>query len=90
MTLCLLVYSLCEHHLRQQLKNQNATVPDQKGKATQKITMRRVYQMFEGVDLLVSFGRGPRLRETLNLKPVHQLILQLLGPDFQKPYGLSS
>lgn len=90
MTLCLLVYSLCEHHLRQQLKKQNATMPDQKGKATQKITMRRVYQMFEGIDLLVSFGRGPRLRETLNLKPVHLLILQLLGPDFQKPYGLSS
>jgi transposase len=90
MTLCLLVYSLCEHHLRQQLKRQNAFVPDQKGKATQKITMRRVYQMFEGVDLLVSFGRGPRLREVLNLNPVHLLILRLLGSDFQKPYGLSS
>jgi transposase len=49
MTLCLLVYALCEHHLRAELKKRNVTVPDQKGKPTQKITMRRVYQMFEGI-----------------------------------------
>lgn len=90
MTLCLLVYALCEHHLRAELKKRNVTVPDQKGKATQKITMRRVYQMFEGIHLLLRFGDGPPLRQILNLKPVHILILQLLGSHFQKIYGVPS
>jgi transposase len=90
MTLCLLVYALCEHHLRAQLKKENAFIPDQKKKPTQKITMRRVYQMFEGIDLLLGFGQGPPLRQVTNLDPVHLLILQLLGPCFQKPYGVSS
>jgi hypothetical protein len=46
--------------------------------------------MFEGIEVLLNFGSGPLLRQTLNLKPVHLLILQLLGSHFQKPYGVPS
>ena len=51
MGLCLLIYSLAEWRIRQQLQERNETIPDQKGKPTQTPTMRRVAQMFEGVDL---------------------------------------
>lgn len=49
MTLSLLGYSLAEKELREKLKEKELTVPDQKGKPTQKITMRRVFQMFLAV-----------------------------------------
>ena len=52
MGLSLLIYALAEHHLRQQLVEQDQTIPDQKGKPTQNPTMRRVFQMFEGIHIL--------------------------------------
>ena len=45
MTLSLLVYSLAEKHLRDALIKTDQTLPDQKGKPTQRITMRRVFQV---------------------------------------------
>jgi transposase len=60
MGLCLLIYALAEWRIRQQLQAQNETIPDQKGKPTQTPTMRRIAQMFEGVDLLI-IARAGRL-----------------------------
>jgi hypothetical protein len=52
MGLCLLVYALAEHRLRLELVNRDETLPDQTGKPTQRITLRRVFQVFEGIDIL--------------------------------------
>ncbi len=90
MTLCLLVYALAEHHLRAQLKTHNEFVPDQTKKPTQKITMRRVFQMFEGIEVLFLKLDGKHHTQVANLKPVHLQILRLLGPHCQMIYGLSS
>jgi transposase len=40
MTLCLMVYAALEYRLRQRLDGTDTTVPDQKGKPTQRPTMR--------------------------------------------------
>lgn len=86
MGLCLLIYSLAEHLLRSQLVAQNETVPDQKGRPTQRITMRRVFQMFEGIHVLtVDLPTGSEQFVT-NLHDVHRQILRLLGPTFEKCY----
>lgn len=47
MSLSLLVYALAEYHLCEQLTAQDQTIPDQKGKPTQRPTMRRIFEMFE-------------------------------------------
>jgi hypothetical protein len=61
MGLCLLIYALAEHHLRQQLLQQDQTIPDQKGKPTQRPTLRRVFQMFEGIHVLtIMVGGSPK------------------------------
>lgn len=86
MGLCLLVYALAEHHLRAQLAEQNETLPDQKGKPTQRLTLRRVFQMFEGIDILLIRQEQTVQQKIMNLEAVHIKILDLLGPDIRYCY----
>ena len=89
MGLALLVYALAERELRCQLQLQNETLPHQTGKPTQSITMRRVAQIFEGVDLLITrSGATIVSRQILNLSPVRVKIIRLFGLDVQRCYFL--
>jgi transposase len=86
MGLSLLIYALAEHHLRQQLIDQDQTIPDQKGKPTQNPTMRRVFQMFEGIHILIIQTDTFRQRIVTNVKEVHLQIATLLGDPVLKFY----
>ncbi len=91
MVLALLIYALAERKLRQQLAATGQSVPNQVGKATQAPTMRWIFQVFEGVDLLLIRQNGHVVaRRVLNLKPIHRDILRLLGPPVEKCYLLAS
>jgi len=79
MGLSLLIYALAEHKLRQQLLEQDQFIPDQKGKPTQRPTMRRVFQMFEGIHILLIEGDEMRKRTVLNIQELHLKIAGLLG-----------
>lgn len=87
MGLSLLIYALAEREVRQQLKANNETIPDQKGKPTQSPTMRRIAQMFEGIDLL-EIRLGGRLieRKIINLSQLHLKIIHLFGTEVEKCY----
>jgi hypothetical protein len=87
MVLCLLVYRLAEHRLRQQLAVTGQTIPSQVNKPTDRPTMRWVFQCFEGVDLLhIRHGPGPDVALELRLQPLHQQVLALLGPAYEQFY----
>lgn len=87
MGLALLIYALAERKLRHQLQAERQTIPDQKGKPTPRPTMRRVFQMFEGIDLLIISVAGRVVqRKILNLRPVHHQILTALGPPVKNVY----
>jgi transposase len=87
MGLALLVYALAERQLRLALEQKDETIPDQKGKPTQKPTLRWVFQVFEGLDVLsVWVGDQRVLRQVLNIRPVHLQVLRLFGPQIQKCY----
>jgi transposase len=89
MGLALLVYALAERKLRQALAEYGDTIPDQKGRPTNTPTLRRIFQQFEGIDLLLVRNQGRIVfRQVLNLQPVHQQILRLLGPDVANCYSL--
>ncbi len=90
MGLALLVYALAEHKLRTELSRTGQTVPNQVGKPTSRPTMRWVFQMFEGIDLLLVATETGEKRVVLNLKPIHRQILELLGPQVQKCYFCDS
>lgn len=89
MVLALLVYSLAERKLRLQLAATGESVPNQVGKQTQTPTMRWIFQVFEGIDLLIVSQNGRVMsRQVLNLKQEHLTVLRLLGPPVEKCYNL--
>jgi len=89
MGLALLIFALGERELRLALKKNKQTVPNQKHKPTETPTLRWVFQMFEGLDVL-SVAVDGRLvtRKILNMRPVHIQVIRLLGPQVQKCYLL--
>ena len=87
MGLALLVYALAEREVRQALVAQNESLPDQKGKPTQKMTMRRIAQIFEGVDvLLIRVDDVIISRQVLNMTALRQKIIGLFHPSVQNCY----
>jgi transposase len=89
MVVCLLAYRLAEHRLRKPLAESGQSIPDQTGKPSAKPTMRWVFQFFEGIEVL--YGRSPAgivSRHVLHLRPVHEQVLRLLGPAYQKLYDV--
>jgi transposase len=88
MVLCLLVYRLAEHRLREQLVATGQTIPDQVKKPTHRPTMRWVFQCFEGIELLhIRHGPAQTTLLILRLTPLHQQILALLGPSYEHFYA---
>lgn len=88
MGLSLLVYALAEHQIRQELAERDETLPDQKGKPTQRPTARRVFQMMEGVDVLIIEHDDTQQRLILNLTDLRKQIVRLFGPHVRKLYDL--
>jgi transposase len=91
MGLALLIFALGERKLRQALNQSDESIPDQKGKPTQTPTLRWVFQVFEGLDVLSVWADGRLVtRKILNLRPIHQQVIRLLGPYVQKCYLFST
>ena len=89
MGLALLIYALAERQLRLALAKTGETIPDQKGKPTSTPTIRWVFQVFEGIDLLSVWVDGQRTsRQILNLRPVHHQIVGLFGFHVRNCYSL--
>lgn len=88
MGLSLLIYALAEQSLREQLVEQDETLPDQKGKPTQTPTMRRVFQIFEGIDVLIIEEGGQQREQVLNLRDIHRRILAFFSVHVRSIYGL--
>ncbi len=89
MVLCLLVYRLAEFRLRSRLAETQQTIPDQVHKPTARPTIRWVFQCFEGIELLHVQTATSSFILVLRLLPLHRLILQLLGPLYEKIYNPS-
>lgn len=66
MTLALFVYSIAQRRLRQQLKDQNETLPNQLNQPTATPTLRWVFQMLDGIHRVV----------TLSLEGVKQIMIE--------------
>jgi transposase len=87
MCLCLLVYTIAQRYLRQRLEQAKACVPNQLGKQTCTPTMRWIFQLFEGVHLLIQKTEAGLREIILNMNPLRHHILAILGPPFQKIYS---
>lgn len=85
MGLCLLVYALGERSLRQALAESGASIRHQRGKPTQRPTLRWVFQLFQAVHLLSVDG----VEQISNLTEERRSILSLLSRPCRRYYLLS-
>jgi transposase len=89
MGISLLVYAFAEMTIRQQLAAHDETIPDQRGQPTQNPTMRRIFQIFEGIDLLFHHDDDTQQVLILNLRDIHRHILSFFSVHVRKMYGLA-
>jgi transposase len=90
MTLCLMVYNLAEYRLRESLKRNNATLPNQKGKEVTNPTIRWVFQLLEGIHIIQSMDQHGEPERALitNIDALRSKIIHLFGQTACKTYGL--
>jgi len=86
MTVCLLVDAALEYRIRHELKDHEATFPDQQGKRIQPPTARWVFHDVVGIHMLCPAGQWPLV---LNLTEAHQHLRRLLGPPYMRLYDVS-
>jgi transposase len=87
MVLCLLVYRLAEHRLREQLAATGQTVPNHLKQPTDRPTLRWIFQCFEGISLVAfQLPQGPPHLDLAGLEPLHEQVAALLGPSCEKLY----
>jgi transposase len=86
MCLCLLCYTIAQRLFRKKLKELQASIPNQLGKPTQKPTMKWIFQLFEGVHVLIHNTLSGIKEIVLNLNKTRNQILGIFGPKFEKMY----
>lgn len=84
MTLCLSVYAAIEYRIREKLKEENQTLPNQLGKEVKNPTARWIFACFSGIHVLYTTEK----KLMLNVKPLHLKVLDLLGEKYRKYYFL--
>jgi transposase len=89
MTLALLVYSVTQRRLRQQLARQHEIVPNQINQPTQRPTLRWVFQLLEGIHR-VRITRESEVHNLIEgLGTVQAKILRLFGEEVCQVYQIS-
>ena len=83
MGLALLVYSLAQRYVRRALMSQEALFPDPSRRPTPTPTLKRVFQLFEGISILYQDDQPIKV---LGLDPLHTFTLHLLGPQYEQMY----
>ena len=84
MTLCLLLYAALEYRIRQALKQNEKTFPNQKRVGIANPTARWVFQFFTGIHILLLPDSQAIV---LNMNSHHALLLALLGEKYETLYS---
>jgi len=87
MVLTLLVYTIAEWKIRRELARLGESIPNQKGKPTQRPTMKWVFQFFRGISEVRMELMGEEIMKVTNLREVPRKILSLMGKECEKYYN---
>jgi len=88
MTLCLMVYSFAQYDLRCALEKNDETIPNQNGKPTKKPTMKWVYRLFHGVQVLRIRTKDFFQELVINLNELLKTIIGYFGTHAMRIYSL--
>ncbi|OGT57487.1 MAG: hypothetical protein A3F43_04700 [Gammaproteobacteria bacterium RIFCSPHIGHO2_12_FULL_42_10] len=86
MTLSLLVYSVAQKHLREQLAETSETLPNQINKPIKNPTMRWIFQLMEGVDVIYIRMKNVIQKKIMGMTELRQKIISFLFDPVQKIY----
>ena len=89
MTLALLVYSVAQRRLRQQLARHNETVPNQINQPTRRPTLRWVFQLLEGIHRVHVTVQGQVYDLVEGLNEGQVKVLRLFGEGVCRLYQIS-
>jgi hypothetical protein len=81
MTLALLVYSVAQRRLRQELARQKESLPNQINQPTPRPTLRWVFQLLEGINRVRLIGQDQVYDLIEGLNEVQIKILRLVGQE---------
>ena len=84
MTCCLMVYAALEHKIRTELSAKEVYFPNLKYKPCQNPTARWVFFCFQGIHILTI---SEEEQVVLNIKERNRIIIDCMGPTYQKIYS---
>jgi transposase len=87
MTLCLMIYNLGQHQVREQLKAEKETLPNQKGKPIDNPTLRWIFQMMQTI-IVAHYPEQPV--QIMGLNDNKRKIIRLFGHETSAIYDLKS
>ena len=90
MTLALLVYSIAQRRMRQQLKQQGETLPNQIEQPTATPTLRWIFQLLDGIHVVSRVIQHQVQVIIEGLTDLRKKILQLFGQNVCQIYHISS
>ena len=90
MTLALLIYSLAQRRVRQELAQQQETLPNQIGLPTATPTLRWIFQLLEGINVVTVVIQHQVRVIIEGLTDLRKKILQLFGQKVCQIYQISS
>jgi transposase len=86
MVLSLLVYSIAQRRLRNQLVVLKSTLPNQINKPIQNPTMRWIFQLFEGINYVVVTIENVTTKIIEGVNPLRAKVIRLLSTNVQAIY----
>ena len=88
MTLSLLVYSVTQKHLREKLRGNNETLPNQIDEPIQNPTMRWIFQLMEGVDVIYLRVKNKIQKKIMGITEIREKIIRYFYPSVHEIYQI--
>lgn len=89
MTLSLLIYSIAQRKVRGVLRRSNQTLPNQINQATEKPTLRWIFQILEGISVVYIRVKNKIERTITGLDQLKAKIIGLFSENVQVIYGIT-
>ena len=91
MALCLMVYNIAQYRFRESLAKSDETIPNQINKPAKNPTLRWIFQMMEGINIVKFYDKNMRLIKEIiaNFDELRQKIIKHFGKTAMLIYGIA-